>query len=255
MQIVAQHFRALRNPKMSDAHSDGRTARVSDLEMMLDLSRQQIASLSALVAEAQKEAQDARLMLKEVDHRAKNSLQLAASTLQLQAAEVRDPVAREQIVAAIQRLQSLAAIHAVLYKSADGCGVDMAVWLTRVCDGLAVNPKVAITVTAPPVVWPVAQAGPAGLLAAEAVANALKHAFVDGAGGRITVELAPQGGGRWRLCISDDGVGGAFDSGLGLRLLRLFAEQLGGQLEIAQGEGRRGVTVSTTFAPPPPTPA
>jgi len=250
MQVVAQQRQARMDQQKPRPPIRERLLHktLAQLELTLDITRQEAARLSAALSEARREAEANRLMLQEVDHRAKNSLQLAASMLQLQVTESGNPEVRAHIEAAIRRLQSLAAMHAVLYESGSGAPVDMERWLRRVCDGLDVNPRVQIALDVPEVSWPVEVAGPVGLLTAEAVANALKHAFPGGRGGRIEVSLSGLEGDRWRLQVSDDGCGGEMGEGLGLRLLHLFACQLGGALEVRRGEGGAGAVLATCFS-------
>ena len=68
-----------------------------------------------------------------------------------------------------------------------------------------------------------------GLILNELVTNALKYAFPDERPGLVQVQFGKQGN---TLCLSvaDDGVGCMGEStGLGTKLVKLLAEQLGGE--------------------------
>jgi two-component sensor histidine kinase len=74
--------------------------------------------------------------------------------------------------------------------------------------------------------------------------NAAKHVFRPGEGGRFEVSLAEPANGQVRLVIRDDGPGlpgatGADDarSSLGMTIMRAFAGQLGGSLQVLEGPG------------------
>ena len=73
-------------------------------------------------------------------------------------------------------------------------------------------------------------AQPLGLVVNEVISNALKHAFLGRERGRIDLTLSLQADHRAELVIRDDGVGHApsgDDKGMGRRLVRAFAQQLG----------------------------
>lgn len=90
---------------------------------------------------------------------------------------------------------------------------------------------------------------PCGLVINELVTNALKHAFGDRPShpdNQIAVKLEAAGP-QWRLTVSDNGRGGVAEQDwqqsptLGLRLVRLLAQQLKGTLRLEPGPGCRVV--------------
>jgi len=92
---------------------------------------------------------------------------------------------------------------------------------------------------------PVDVAIPCGLILNDLATNALKHAFHERAEGEITIETKRLDDGRIRVVFSDDGRGlppeldwRSADT-LGLRLIRMLAEQLGGTSELCNGQGTR----------------
>jgi two-component sensor histidine kinase len=87
-----------------------------------------------------------------------------------------------------------------------------------------------------------------GLIVTELVANAYTHAFPGGAAGRITVQFGSEGD-THVLAVTDTGIGLSPDAAerstsLGLRLVRLLAQRLGGKVSI---EGTAGTRVSIAF--------
>ena len=85
-----------------------------------------------------------------------------------------------------------------------------------------------------------------GLITNELVTNALKYAFPDGHPGTILVRFF-QDGNEFKLAVRDDGVGDSIGpargSGLGQRLIRSLAQQLGGTFEAEVRPGGRTATV------------
>ena len=59
------------------------------------------------------------ILLREVNHRVKNSLQIVSSMLSLQSARLDDPALRDAIQQAQLRVQAVAAVHDRLYRRQD----------------------------------------------------------------------------------------------------------------------------------------
>ena len=95
-------------------------------------------------------------------------------------------------------------------------------------------------------VWLSAEkAMPCGLILNELVANCVKHAFPDGRSGTVRVTLRAEGASQVILSVGDSGVG--FPAGvdfrhtdsLGLQLMCVLTEQLGGTITLDSSEGTR----------------
>ena len=92
---------------------------------------------------------------------------------------------------------------------------------------------------------PINAAIPCGLVVNELISNALKHAFPDNRKGEITIDLAAESPTMVLLTVSDDGIGipDDFDiaqtTTLGLQLVTMLADQLGGTLEIHRANPTR----------------
>src|SRR3712207_8077821 len=149
------------------------------------------------------------------------------------------------------RLRRMGAVHALLtYRAADGPdGIDFPDYLRRLCrevvEGLsAPDGRVAVEVEAEEeAVWGPDLVVPLGLIAGEALTNALKHAFPEGRSGRVRVGLRADGGGTMRLLVEDDGAGMPAErraGSLGLRLIEMFAKQVKGRAAVEAGRGEIG---------------
>ncbi|HEY4274248.1 MAG TPA: ATP-binding protein, partial [Rhizomicrobium sp.] len=82
--------------------------------------------------------------------------------------------------------------------------------------------------------------------------NIFKHAFPRQTQGVIRVALRPDGEGKLKLSIADDGIGFAMDEtgkSVGSRLIRTFGAQLGGVSSVRSEEGR-GTVVELVFPDP-----
>jgi len=103
--------------------------------------------------------------------------------------------------------------------------------------------QIEVVVDAAPIVLNVDNAVPLGLLINELVSNSLKHAFPAGRKGTIRIILACAQDNAVELVVRDDGRGIPPEldwqntGSLGLKLVRILASQLKGELEFKSGHG------------------
>ena len=193
-----------------------------------------------------------QVLLKEINHRVKNSLQLVSSMLNLQASDGVHPEVRRQLHEASNRVLTIARAHERLYKNDDVTVLDLGDYLRDICGDL--NPsasRCSVEVRSEDTVrLATDRAIPLALIAAELITNAAKYAFAGRENGTVRVVVERQGDEHIALRVSDDGVGlpPGFDpqqsNGLGLRIVRAFADQLGAQVNtIARDSGAEFVIV------------
>jgi PAS domain S-box-containing protein len=188
------------------------------------------------------------VLLKEVYHRIKNNLQIISSLLDLQADTVADPQVRALFEDSQQRIQAVALIHESLYQAGHvGC-IPAAEYIHRLSTQVfqAYTPpgdRITLRVQADPI-WIEAQnAIPCGLIVNELLSNSLKYAFPGDQGGEITIALQAVPQGHVLLTVCDTGVGFPANvdfrhtDSLGLQLVCLLSEQLGGTIELDRASG------------------
>ena len=170
----------------------------------------EIERLQRRCAESEEVAARHATMLREADHRIKNSLQIVSSLMNLQAAREESPSARAALEAASERIQSVARIHDALQASAGLDAVDLGAVLETMCNSLhamAGDPvSIAVVVQVGPIQAPVALAQPIVLAVNELVVNALRHAFPDGRSGTVRVS-GTRYGDELHVVVADDGIG------------------------------------------------
>jgi two-component sensor histidine kinase len=188
------------------------------------------------------------MLLKEVNHRVKNSLQLVASLLSLQRSRVTDPEARRQFEDAVRRVSAVAQVHQRLYRDEQVDKVALDAFLADLCcdlNQMAHAGSVTVECAADPCVLPTERVIPLALIVNELVANAFKYSFTEGEAGliRLRCEATP---GAVVLSVSDDGrpFPAGFDpaqsTGLGMKMIAALARQLRATLAIEpQPKGKR----------------
>jgi PAS domain S-box-containing protein len=190
-----------------------------------------------------------KLLLGETHHRVKNHLQIVTSMLNLQMSTLHNVEARDALRSSQNRVRSIAALHQHLYQLATGevgtfkAFAEDLIGHLREC--FEVNSeRVQIHLHLPEKAVPEEWLMPLALSLNEMVSNAFKHAYAHERTGEMQIALhwdEAQGA----LIVSDDGYGlpESFDanhpSGMGLKILRVFAGQIGGEIKIASlpGEG------------------
>ena len=148
------------------------------------------------------------------------------------------------------RIHSMVLIHQTLYQSKDFATVDFASFLESLLPALVASygmdsDRIALMVDLAEVHLPLSTAIPCGLVVNELVTNAFKHAFPEQRRGEITVGLTHEGPGHVGVMVSDDGIGIPDDLDLertvtlGLQLVSLLTDQLGGAVSIQRANPTR----------------
>ncbi|MFT8718730.1 sensor histidine kinase [Acetobacter sp.] len=187
-------------------------------------------------------------LVAEIHHRVKNNLQIIGSLLSLQANRTDEPMTRVALLLARDRVRALSLLHHYLYQDGGLSGLNMQAFVPALCDEMyrtapdSVRIRVAIEVSAAAIIVSPSQATPVALIIAEAVSNALDHAFPGDVSGQVRVSLH-QADGQITLIVEDNGVGleatrrPDAPDGLGFQLIRGFVRQIGGTLHIEDRDG------------------
>jgi chemotaxis protein methyltransferase CheR len=195
------------------------------------------------------------LLLREMNHRINNSLQIIASILLLKAHTVQSEETRRHLQDAHERVMAVATVQEQLHPTPFGAQIEANSYLSRLCESLAASmigedQLISLKVEAGAGATTSEQAVSMGLIATELVINALKHAFPGGARGQVTVGFESAAT-AWRLSVSDDGIGigtrlgdAPVRTGLGTSIVEALTRQLGGR--VSTSGAFPGTTVSVT---------
>ncbi|MET0294668.1 MAG: sensor histidine kinase [Phenylobacterium sp.] len=179
----------------------------------------------------------------ELNHRVKNNLTIVSAMLSMQARASADPQVREPLLKAVDRIATIADLHATLYLNGDRGDVAAGRYLEDLCHRLSRSllegRDLRLDVAAESIRLPLDEAVRLGIIANELVTNAAKHAYAPNTNGVIWVRLYRDEVGMC-LTVSDVGRGipqGAGETGLGMRLVRSLIERDGGRLTIRCEQG------------------
>ena len=208
-----------------------------------------VANILGMAIERQRTEEDLRkaldrqqVLMREVNHRVNNSLQIVAAMLHLHASGAGSEDVRHELRQAGGRIAAVARAHQRLYRGDQIDALDLGAYLREVCQDIAASlPDCELDVSAAQgVVIPTDRAVPVVLLVNELITNAAKYAY-PGQPCKVWVTLARNSADTAVLSVRDEGVGlpAQFDmkSGrLGMRLVGSFAQQLNGTLQVMHRE-------------------
>jgi len=199
-----------------------------DAEAEVRASRDRYAALAA----------EREVLLREVNHRVGNSLQIIASLLHLQANSSTQDGVKAALTNAMGRVAAVAQVHRRLYTSHDLKSVLLNQYLEALLEDLRRsaegNKMSRLTLKAEPIEIDPDRAVAIGIIVNELVMNAVKYAYPDGAG-PIHVVLNGHGD-DLELSIADDGVGlnvktDPRSTGMGQRIVTAMAQKLDANVE------------------------
>jgi two-component sensor histidine kinase len=199
-----------------------------DAEAEVHASRDRYAALAA----------EREVLLREVNHRVGNSLQIISSLLHLQANSSTEEDVKAALTNAMGRVAAVAQVHRRLYTSHDLKSVLLNQYLDSLLEDLRRsaegNRMSRLTLKAQPIEIDPDRAVAIGIIVNELVMNAVKYAYPDGAG-PIDVNLNALGD-DLVLSIADQGVGlnvktDPRSTGMGQRIVSAMASKLEASVE------------------------
>jgi two-component sensor histidine kinase len=213
-----------------------------EAEAEVHASRDRYAALAA----------EREVLLREVNHRVGNSLQIIASLLHLQASTAKEDGVKAALTNAMGRVAAVAQVHRRLYTSHDLKSVLLNQYLEALLEDLRRsaegNRMSRLTLEAGPIEIDPDRAVAIGIIVNELVMNAVKYAYPDGSG-PIHVELRSEGD-DLLLAITDDGVGLNHETdprgtGMGQRIVSAMASKL--EATVERDAAHRGTRIVLRF--------
>jgi two-component sensor histidine kinase len=245
---ITHHFLSyLDITRRHDAEAELR-ALTADLEARVAARTAELEAANARLTELDRERE---MLMVEVNHRAKNSLTIAASLLAMQRRRHTDPLVTVPLEETEDRIRAMARVHDLLSKSESAQRVNVATYIVDLCEALTTimedDGRIRLEARVEDGILVDADtAVPLGMVLTELVTNAVKYAFPAPRTGAITAHARRRHCGRVELVIEDDGVGasGFREGALGMGLVRSLVQQIKGEIEI---RSESGVTITITF--------
>lgn len=192
----------------------------------------------------EKSLDEKNVLIKEVHHRVKNNMQLISSILALKSYDLETDKSKAIFDEVNNRIKAMSVIHDKLYKFYNVSEIDLSEYLHHIAQELQVllgSSYIRIDVSSEQIVMDVEKALLIGLMVSEMVGNAIKHGFEKNEEGTITIHFAKQQK-KNVLRVVNNGKEVESDvlqssSGLGISLIKTFAKQLMGSIEVDPENG------------------
>jgi len=217
---------------------------------MAEISESCEASGGQTVETLRRDLERERARTREVDHRAKNSLQIVSSLLLLMSRRAAEAETQKALKAMHQRVTAIAAVHREILDGETPDSFDLASFVQDHVAALvqARDDGAAVRLDLAPVKLAAAQACPAALIVNELTLNALNHGAAPGHEPHAEVTLRPAGAG-FALTVRDWGPGlppAAEKAGFGLTIVKLLAQQISATVAFEDAQpGLRAVVCAT----------
>ncbi len=174
-----------------------------------------------------------QFLVKEMNHRVKNSLTIVVSLLQMQARDANQETAN-LFEETARRVSAIARAHERLYRNDDIESMDLGAYIEEVCkdmDSSVIHCTVQVEAQRG-IDIKIDNAISVALIIVELITNCAKYAYPAGTAGRIWVSIRREGERHILIAVRDEGVGfpDGFDPGksrgMGMRIIKAFARQL-----------------------------
>ncbi len=180
------------------------------------------------------------LLLKELNHRVKNNMQMIVSLIRLQNKKIKDEKIKDIFITVQNRINAMSHLHELLYNQDNIAYINAYDYFTLLIDELknsySNNINIILSIKTD---LKVEQSVYCGLVVNELITNSFKYAFKNKEGD-ITISLEKKDD-NYQLTVSDNGVGYTQEketNTLGLILVNtLSTEQLDGNIEIDSTNG------------------
>ncbi len=215
------------------------TGKVRMIGVLMDVTadREREAALSAALEEKSELVAQKDLLLAEVNHRVKNSLQLVISTLRLQARRLEEPAVAQAFDRAISRVRAIISVHEGLYRDQNSLSVNMAEHLDKLCRDMNLAGGAEIEVDVDDIALPTERAIPVSVIVSELVHDLPSDRS---SSGPIQVSLKRNSPDECVLSIT--GYESASSSELSERLTASMASQIDGTISRTDGRGPWTIT-------------
>jgi len=212
---------------------------------ILTLVRQaKISELAVANLRASEERKEA--LLREVHHRVKNNLAVICSLFYLQSMHTKEERTVQIFRDMENGVHTMALVHESLYSSENLARIDFAEYAQSLASDILASLQspdapVQLKTDLEPLIMGVDLALPCGLILNELISNACKHGFPNGTG-EVKLTLRSKPDGKCSLLVEDSGQGipSHLDvntsKSLGLRLVRLLAQQIHGSFEVCRSD-------------------
>jgi len=181
-----------------------------------------------------------KVLLKEINHRVKNSLSIVSSMLNLQARDIANPELTGHLSEAARRIAAIGKAHDQLSYGSNTEQMDVGKYIKAICNDLdrSVAHCQVVAEAVDGIVIKTDRAISIALIVNELIANAAKYAYKNETGGKIWINVGRNSQDSFSVSVRDEGAGLPLDfdlqnaTGLGMRIITAFSKQLNATIKV-----------------------
>lgn len=220
--------------------------KLEEQQQKLLQTNRQLESLNRELVASHKEKE---LLLKEINHRIRNNLNMISGILFLESEKLEDENSRSFFNDVMSRINSMSAVYDRLYQFPDLKNINLDEYIKTLVSSIFTSYKpagsrIGVNVAVDDMRLDVKRSSILGLILNELISNSLKHGYPERKDGTVNVVMG-ESGGIITLRVSDDGIGiqtGHDDTvSTGLPLVKLLVKQVGGSFELHNENGTTAV--------------
>ncbi|TGL53417.1 response regulator [Leptospira meyeri] len=261
---IYQEKGKMNGERMSVSHSDGKKFDVMVFSQAFEIAGERfilwinldVTKILDIEYRLAKSLEEKDVLLKELQHRVKNTLAIISGLLNLESFKVENDVAKQSFLNAQSRIMSMSKVYENLYQSEDLESVDLRKYIEDLVfslhDIFVLNPtKIRFDVKLEEIRLDLKRTLPLGLILNELLTNALKYAYPNEKGGDVRIHLS-RSNENIILSVGDDGEGLPDSVNIekgnhfGYELIRSLTSQLKGVLSSVSKKGE-GLNIMISF--------
>jgi two-component sensor histidine kinase len=199
------------------------------------------------MAEMRRLRATAESLLRELQHRVKNNLNMVSSILSIELPNLPDAVSKKIFTDVQGRIKAMSLLYEQLYSTDEVTRTPLRSYVTNLARGLVESYRLpqqrfGLTITIDEVNLDLKRAIPLGLILNELITNSVKYAFPDRTEGTIDVKIGVEGG-MIKVRVGDNGVGipdGVVlgkTGNMGMKLIDVLGKQIDGEATLRNDGG------------------
>ncbi len=181
-----------------------------------------------------------KVLLKEINHRVKNSLSIVSSMLNLQARDIANPELTQHLSEAAHRIAAIGKAHDQLSYGSNTEQMDIGKYIKAICSDLdrSVAHCQVVAEAVDGIVIRTDRAISIALIVNELITNAAKYAYSNETGGKVWINVARNSQVSFSVSVRDEGAGLPLDfvlqkaTGLGMRIVTAFSKQVNATIKV-----------------------
>ncbi len=196
------------------------------------------------------------LLLRELQHRVKNSFSIVVSLISLELTRNKD-INKETLENLKKRIYSISSLYDLLYYSGSVNRISMEKYFSKIIEHVKISfissqeKEINFSFESDEVELELKKAISLGLILNELLINAIKHSFTEKTGGNIEIKLKKEKD-TLKLIVSDDGQSFPENihekGGFGFHLINLLVNEINGELKIKNTKDYKLVEIRVTLS-------